>query len=99
MCRFFAVLATENLSPREYLLDAPGSLLAKSQASRTHPQEDGWGIGWFEDSRAKVFKSPEPLSKNVPLARRVVTPIQSPTLLGHVREASNPGDLPKSELI
>jgi predicted glutamine amidotransferase len=99
MCRFFAILSNDPVSPLPALLDSPGSLLAKSRAKADHLQADGWGVGWFDGEKPKVFKQPGALFDSVPNARAIAGSIRSGTCVGHVRVASNPGSLPKKALI
>src|SRR5438477_2887711 len=104
MCRLFGVVAQDPLTASYYLRHAEQSLLVQSHIDAKHKQGDGWGIGWFKGGRPRIFKSPEPIYKNLtasltlhPLPSREregvrdgLPPLRSHVLLGHVRLASNP---------
>src|SRR5260221_10485335 len=99
MCRLFGVLATQNLRADSFLRNAPGSLLALSRIDRKRPQGDGWGAGWFERGKPRLLKSPRPMFADKPLVRRAASRAKGKVLIGHVRWASNPLKLKRSELI
>jgi len=96
-------------------MDAPQSLLYQSRVRRKEPQKDGWGVGWFERGRPRIYKSPRPIYKDLasphpsPIgggrskaageAETRIAGIRSHCLIGHVRWASNPLKLPASHLI
>jgi len=79
--------------------EAPRSLLYQSRVDRKRLQADGWGIGWFENGRPRIVKSPKPIYRDRALLRRGVKRAKGRVLVGHVRWASNPLKLPKHRLI
>lgn len=102
MCRLFGLLGS-SLTPAEpWLVSTDRSLLAQSDTSPEHRQNDGWGIGWYETTRtAKVEKGihgafqPEEKEHYLRAAHRA----KGPVVIGHIRDASNPLGLPKERLI
>lgn len=115
MCRLFGAISTSPIDADYLLHDAPQSLFHQSCVDRKRKQGDGWGIGWFEGAKPRVFKSPGPIYKDLASpaltgtlslrervggeAARRLTRIRSHCLVGHVRWASNPLKLPRRELI
>ncbi|OGR90437.1 MAG: hypothetical protein A2992_01840 [Elusimicrobia bacterium RIFCSPLOWO2_01_FULL_59_12] len=80
-------------------MDAPTSLFVQSHIDKKRKQGDGWGIGWFESGRPRVFKSPRPMYRDKARVRLAARQAKGKVLLGHVRWASNPLKLPRRELI
>src|ERR1039458_2960919 len=115
MCRLFGVISTAKIDASYLLEGADRSLLHQSRVSRKEMQKDGWGIGWFEHGRTRIYKNPNAIYKDFasphpsPLgrgrseaageAKTTIAGIRSHCLIGHVRWASNPMKLPKKELI
>jgi predicted glutamine amidotransferase len=99
MCRLFAAYAWGPIEADVPLVLASYSLLRLSHIDKKRKQADGWGIGWFSNHRPKIHKSPHPIYKEVALARRAARQAAQSVVLGHVRWASNPLKLKKSELI
>jgi predicted glutamine amidotransferase len=62
-------------------------------------QGDGWGVGWFENGKPRLRKSPKPLSRDRRLLFEAARQAKGQTLIGHVRWASNPMKLPKKEIL
>jgi predicted glutamine amidotransferase len=102
MCRLFGLIATPPEPADHWLVRADRSLLAQSNASPETAQRDGWGIGWFSDGgRAHVergvggaFEADER-----PRFVRAAATANGPTIVGHLRHASNPLGLSRAELI
>lgn len=99
MCRITAVLSSGPANCADLLIGGPKSLLAQADAVPGRFQDDGWGIGSFHRSRPAVTKSPGParLEKKafVAAACRVISRVT----VAHLRDASNPSGLPKTELV
>ncbi|HTW56032.1 MAG TPA: class II glutamine amidotransferase [Thermoplasmata archaeon] len=102
MCRLFGQLTNQPASAEEWLLRADRSLLAQSNASPETAQTDGWGIGWFDgEPRARIEKgvggafAPGERERFTAAA----TAAHGPLIVGHLRHASNPMDLPHERLL
>jgi glutamine amidotransferase len=107
------MISNQTIAVKYPLLQAPGSLWHLSRINRKEIQKDGWGIGWFENGRPHIIKSPKPIYKDLSngvrqndVRRNVVSQnavrlnaVHSRCLIGHVRWASNPLKLPKDRLI
>ena len=99
MCRLFAALSTEPLNAAFFMTEAPQSLLMQSQADARRKQGDGWGLGWFDNGRPQIFKSPKAMYRDLSSVERAAKDAKGNVLVGHVRWASNPLKLSKKELI
>ncbi len=102
MCRLLGVLSPEEISSRTWLLDSDRSLYVQSNVMPDRAQKDGWGIGWFdEDGRIHVQKGIrgafEPREKEH--FRLIAGTAKSRNLIGHIRHASNPMNLPRERLL
>lgn len=102
MCRLLGVLSPEERSARHWLLESERSLLVQSDVSPEVAQRDGWGIGWFDSQdRIHVQKGIhgafEPSEKEH--FRLVAGSAKSRNLIGHLRHASNPMNLPREQLL
>jgi predicted glutamine amidotransferase len=96
------MLSTKDESAAEWLARSDRSLLKQSHASPETAQRDGWGIGWFTDGgRARVVKGtggafePAERERFLEAARDAVSSV----VVGHLRRASNPLNLPPEKLI
>jgi predicted glutamine amidotransferase len=101
MCRLFGQLSVEAVSAEHWLALSDRSLLVQSNV---HPweQKDGWGIGWFTDGgRARVEKGTGCAAANGERERylRAAADARCTLILGHLRHASNPLNLPHEKLI
>ncbi len=100
MCRLFGMLSASGTKASEYLVHSENSLLRQADADPKRLQDDGWGIGWYEDARAEVKKGD--LGAFRPKERKAfLAAAQKATgslVVGHLRKASNPMDLPKTKL-
>lgn len=98
MCRVTAILSAAPAAHPDLLCEGPRSLLAQGGVA-DRPQDDGWGIARF-DARGKALlaRSPRParLGK-ISFCRAAAVP--SRAVLAHLRDASNPGKLPKARLL
>jgi predicted glutamine amidotransferase len=102
MCRLFGLLSTRDESAEPWLVRSDRSLLAQSNVSPEKAQKDGWGIGWFEDDgRARVEKGAGGAFELSERDRFVTAArdAKGPLILGHLRHASNPLELPREKLI
>jgi predicted glutamine amidotransferase len=99
MCRLFAALGSSLPQPSYFVHKAPQSLLHQSAADKKRLQGDGWGVGWFKEGVPQVRKSPAAMYDDRALVQRATRQMSGSALLGHVRWASNPLKLGKSELI
>jgi predicted glutamine amidotransferase len=102
MCRLLGVLG-DPLTPVEpWLVSTDRSLLAQSNVSPEQAQRDGWGIGWYEQTRQPrlekgiggAFETSE--ANHFHRASQMA---RGPVVIGHLRHASNPMNLPKERLI
>ncbi|MCM2267202.1 MAG: class II glutamine amidotransferase [Elusimicrobiales bacterium] len=98
MCRVTAVLSAGPAAHQDLLCEGPRSLLAQA-AVPGRPQDDGWGIARF-DGRGKplLARSPRP-ARLEPQRFEKAAALPSRLTLAHLRDASNPGKLPKAGLI
>ncbi len=102
MCRLLGVLSPVEVSARPWLLDSERSLFAQSNVSRETAQRDGWGIGWFDgDDRIHVQKGVRGAFEAAEKEhfRLVAGSARSRNLIGHLRHASNPMNLPREKLL
>ena len=60
---------------------------------------DGWGAGWFDKNKPRVFKSFHPMYQDKTRVLSAARQAKGKVLIGHVRWASNPLKLKRSELI
>lgn len=102
MCRLLGVLSPTEISARPWLLDSERSLLFQSNVTPETSQKDGWGIGWFDsDGRIHVQKGIrgafEPSEKEH--FRLIAGSARGRNLVGHLRHASNPMNLPRERLL
>lgn len=102
MCRLFGLLTTNDDSPEPWLVRSDRSLLAQSNVTPETAQKDGWGIGWLNDGgRARVERGAGPAYANGERERFVqaAKDADGPIVVGHLRHASNPLNLPREELL
>src|SRR5260221_14457878 len=99
MCRLFGVISTLSIDAPYLLCDAQQWLLRQSDVDHRRKQGDGWGVGWFEGSKPKIAKSPQPMYRDKARVRTAANRANGNILIGHVRWASNPLKLKRNELI
>ncbi len=102
MCRLLGMLSHEPQTAEAWLVRSDRSLLVQSNASAKTAQRDGWGIGWFDDhGRARVEKGTGGAFEDGERERfvRAATDANATLVLGHLRHASNPLNLPHDQLI
>lgn len=93
-----AVISARPVSSRDLLCEGPRSLLAQAGAVPGRFQDDGWGIARFGAAGGiSVIKNPGParLGKK---AFSLAAAAPARVLVAHVRDASNPGNLPRARL-
>jgi predicted glutamine amidotransferase len=100
MCRLFGLLGNPSTPADPWLVTSDRSLLLQSDASPETQQRDGWGIAWYTAARALrvekgiggAFEEPDRFTRAAHAAR-------GPVVIGHLRHASNPMDLPRERLL
>jgi predicted glutamine amidotransferase len=102
MCRLFGFLSGRPSQVEEYLVKGDRSLLAQSHASATRAQRDGWGIAWYDGARSTRIEkgiggafAPKERGRFLAAAGAA----HGPTVVAHIRNASNPMHLPAGQLI
>jgi predicted glutamine amidotransferase len=102
MCRLLGMLAVEPATADPWLVHSDRSLLAQSNASPETAQKDGWGIAWFDEhGRARVERGvggayEEGEREHFMAAAQTA---RSTLVIGHLRHASNPLNLPHEQLL
>lgn len=99
MCRITATISSRPASNGELLYGNEKSLLAQAGAVKDRFQDDGWGIGYYRGPGAAVIKSSGPARLEKPAFEAAADTAVSRITLAHLRDASNPGGLPKAGLI
>jgi len=102
MCRLFGLLTSREDRAEPWLVRHDRSLLAQSNVSPETAQRDGWGIAWYTSSgRAQIEKGDlgafEPGERERFVAAAAAA--EPPLVIGHLRHASNPLNLSRSELL
>ena len=102
MCRLLGQLSAIPGDAEHWLVRSDRSLLAQSNASPDTAQRDGWGIAWFEPGdRVRVEKGTGGAFEDGERERftRVAKEANGSVVIGHLRHASNPLNLPHEQLI
>jgi predicted glutamine amidotransferase len=102
MCRLFGQLTARNEPAEPWLVRHDRSLLAQAHATPETAQRDGWGIAWYtatghtqvERGTGGAF---EPGERE--RFTRAAAEARPPLVVGHLRHASNPLQLPRAELL
>jgi glutamine amidotransferase len=97
MCRITAFISAAPRSGGELLCGGEKSLLAQAGVPGRE-QDDGWGIARFSGAAPAVIKSPGPARRQTAAFRKAAAE-PARVLVAHLRQASNPADLPKARLI
>lgn len=102
MCRLFGQLSTRPEPAEPWLVRTERSLLAQANATAETAQRDGWGVGWFtSEGRPHVVKGMrgafEPTER--PRFEQAARTALPPLVVGHLRHASNPMNLPPEQLV
>ncbi len=88
MCRLVAFHAEQPRRAVGLLISDPHSLLVQSRCDRRGEcHADGWGVGYFRDGQPITIRSSQPAFDDETWRPRI-EPIETRTLLGHVRQAS-----------
>jgi len=102
MCRLFGLLGGPVEPAEPWLVATDRSLLAQSDINPEMRQSDGWGIAWYPPTRVpRVEKGvggayePRERERFVRAAKLATGPV----VIGHLRHASNPLNLPQGRLI
>jgi predicted glutamine amidotransferase len=93
-----AFISAAPFSGTELLCGGANGLLAQADAVPGKFQDDGWGIARFSGSSPSVTRSCGPARLEKPAFQKAAA-APARVLLAHLRNASNPGKLPKSRLI
>jgi predicted glutamine amidotransferase len=102
MCRLFGYLGARSAKGSAWLVESDRSLLAQSHVSEENAQRDGWGIAWYGATRLPriergIHGAFDPEER--PAFETAAREAQGPVILGHLRHASNPMDLPRARLL
>ena len=91
MCRLFAQTSPRPASAKDLLVESDFSLLRQCNADLEHPQEDGWGLAWFDaGGKPHLTKSGRPAPQERERFIRAAENAVSTVVIGHIRAASNP---------
>lgn len=102
MCRLFGLVSAGETPAEPWLVSGERSFLAQSNASPEHAQRDGWGIAWYPSRRTpKIEKGvggafAQGEEERFRAAAHLAT---GPVVVGHLRHASNPMNLPLERLM
>ncbi len=102
MCRLFGLLASPAIPAEPWLVTTDRSLLAQSHPDEKYAQRDGWGIGWYGTTRTPKIDKGIGGAFEVTEREHYLTAAKrakGPVVVGHLRHASNPMDLPRERLI
>lgn len=102
MCRLFGLLSSRVESAEPWLVKHERSLLAQSNVTPEVAQRDGWGVGWFTSTgRTVVVKGVHGAFEEgeVERFRDAAKAAEGPLVIGHLRHASNPMNLPRERLL
>lgn len=94
MCRIVAQISGGKRGLRELLVTDSYSLLKLSCAKTGHFQEDGWGIGWYENGRPESVHSTAPIFDEKERVEKIAREVSTHLFIAHIRAASNPLALP-----
>jgi len=99
MCRLLAAVSAR---PRDLLhefFDGRYSFMAQSIADPKRKQGDGWGLGHWTGGGWKVIKSSGAVYDEKDAFRKAAKIARGSIVLAHIRNASNPCNVPRSKLI
>jgi glutamine amidotransferase len=100
MCRLFGALGSGPLNLESHLVGSKTSLLAQSNAYSERLQEDGWGIGSYpEPGKPALVLSTGAVFDEKDRFAEAVGKASGPAIIGHIRDASNPMNLPRDKLL
>ena len=100
MCRLFGMLGNPSTPADPWLVATDHSLLRQADATPETQQKDGWGIAWYTESRIpQVEKGIRGAYEEKDRFSWAARTARGPVVLGHLRHASNPMNLPRERLI
>ena len=99
MCRLLGMVCATGKDAFDHLAGYKYSLLAQSDADPKRLQKDGWGIGAWEGKSWKLVRSTGAIYSEKRKFEKASREAVSRIVLGHIREASNPGGVPHEKLI
>jgi predicted glutamine amidotransferase len=100
MCRLFGSLCSNVPDLEWHLVSSGTSLLAQSTAFPKRIQGDGWGIGHYDESgRPRTVLSTGAIFEERQKFYAAVGKASGPLVIAHIREASNPMNLPREKLL
>ena len=98
MCRLFGGLSTKPTNFADFLLTDECNLLRQADARKDKPQADGWGIAELSKDLF-VFRSPGWAARERDTFKAIAGGLNSRTVVGHLRRASNPLKLSQKKLL
>ncbi|MBM4248979.1 MAG: class II glutamine amidotransferase [Euryarchaeota archaeon] len=100
MCRLFASIGSGPVNLESHLVGSETSLLAQSNACEKRIQGDGWGLGYYpEPGKPDLSQSTGAIFDEKDKFTAAVARASGPVVIGHIREASNPMNLPRERLL
>jgi predicted glutamine amidotransferase len=100
MCRLFGALGSGPMDLESHLVSSETSLLAQSNAYDKRIQGDGWGLGCYpETGKPGLDLSTGAIFEEKARFSAAVGKASGPVVIGHIREASNPMNLPRDRLL
>ena len=100
MCRLFAAIGSGPIDLESHLVGSKTSLLAQSNAYDKRIQGDGWGLGSYKmGGRPALELSTGAIFDEKARFSAAVGKAAGPVVIGHIREASNPMNLPREKLL
>lgn len=98
----FAIISTKSDISKEashFLRSSEKSLLLQSKADSRRLQKDGWGSAWISQcAKTESFRNPNPIYL-YNWADAAPVNFSSNIFMAHIRDASNPRNLPRKKLI
>lgn len=100
MCRLFGAIGSGPVDLESHLMGSKTSLLAQSNAYDKRIQGDGWGLGSYtKGGRPALELSTGAIFDERARFSAAVGKAAGPVVIGHIREASNPMNLPREKLL
>jgi len=100
MCRLFAAIGSGPLDLESHLVGSKTSLLAQSTAFPKKIQGDGWGLASYKSAgKPELELSTGAIFRERQRFEAAVSKATGPLIIGHIREASNPMNLPREKLL
>jgi len=89
MCRLLGIIGKKEISAKHYFFETEKKFkdyTEKPIGYDGYLHQDGWGIGWYENKKPKIFKEGKDEVKAYDFSK--VKKIKSNIILSHVRDAS-----------